>query len=137
MSMFGGDELEIALNMLHEWTIRLCDCAGESLESAEELWRELKEAPEVLQEYAYYYDNQEFLCKYKIDNFTIADILIWQMDHFRAHMDREDSANRYNKDRLVLSAFKAMLEMRKNPDKIKSRFASETGTDLSGGWNIH
>lgn len=137
MNAYGGDELNTSLNILHEWTIKLCDYAGESIEAAEIFWKELNGVPELLREYAYYYDNQEFLCSYRIDNYTIADILIWQMDHFRAHMDRPDSINRYDRNRLILSAFSTMLEMNKSPDKIKGQFTAETGTDLAGGWNLH
>lgn len=122
---------------LYCWTVRLCEWAGEDLESAESFWMEINSIPELLDEYAYYYNNQEFLCSYQIDGYTVADILVWQMDHFRAHMDRPDSVNRYNKDRLILSAFRTMIEMSKNPDEIKDRFAAETGTDLADGWTLY
>ena len=75
--------------------------------------------------------------EYKIEGFTIADILVWQMDHFRAHLDRSDSANRYDKDRLLLSTFETMLEMKKNPGLIIEQYSAETGIDLAEGWNIH
>lgn len=137
MSEEKNGQLDAALNILHEWTLRLFDCAGESIQAAEVFWKELCESPDILQEYAYYYDNQEFLCRYSVENYTIADILVWQMDHFKAHMDRQDSANRYDKDKLVLSTFRTMLELQKNPDRIMTEFARETGTDLAGGWNMH
>lgn len=129
--------MEAALNVLYEWTLRLFDCSGETIEEADIFWKSLLEVPELLQEYAYYYDNREFLCRYNIDGYTIADILVWQMDHFKAHMDRADSANRYDKDKLILNTFRAMLELKRNPEKIKTEFSRETGTDLSGGWNLH
>ncbi len=131
------EQIEEAMRILHEWAVRLCDCAGETIEAAEIFWQDLVAAPEILREYAYYYDNREFLCEYSVDGYTLADILVWQMDHFRSHMDRADSANRYDKDKLILSAFRTMLELRKNPDKIKKEFAEETGIDLAGGWNLH
>lgn len=121
---------------MHEWTLSLCDCAGETPEEAEGFWEKLNKVPELLQEYAYFYEHQEFLCSYKIENFTLADILIWQMDHFRSRMDRLDNENRYNKNKLILETFRTMLEMRENPEKIMREFASETGTDLASGWTI-
>lgn len=135
--MTKEEQIEAAIKALHEWTIRLCQCAGEDAEAAEIFFDRLLKAPEILKEYAYYYDNQEFLCEYSVDGYTLADILVWQMDHFKAHMDRADSANRYDKDKLILSAFRTLLELRSNPEKVKSEFAAETGTDLAGGWNLH
>ena len=130
-------QLAQALQTLYDWTVRLCKCAGEDRAAADTFWGELKSDPELLSEYAYYYDNREFLCRYRIGDFTIADILVWQMDHFKAHMDRADSANRYDKDKLVLSTFRTMLELKKDPVRIAREFAAETGTDLAGGWNLH
>ena len=137
MADHENTELERALSLLHEWTLRLCECAGRDADFAEGFWAELKNDPALLREYAYYYDNREFLCEYKIAELTIADILVWQMDHFKHHMDRADSANRYDKDRLVLSAFETMLALKKDPVGISREFAAETGTDLAGGWYLH
>lgn len=135
--MTPEEQLKMALKALHDWAIRLCECAGEDKEAGENLWKEISQVPEILQEFAYYYDNQDFLCKYNVDGYTIADILVWQMDHFKAHMDRADSANRYDKDKLVLSTFRTLLELKNNPVKIKREIAAETGTDLAEGWNLH
>lgn len=137
MVLNSKEQLEKALNLLHEWTLRLFDCAGRSIEEAEGFWKEICGVPEILQEYAYYYDNREFLCRYQVNNYTLADILVWQMDHFKAHMDRADSANRYDKDKLVLSAFETMLELHRNPIKVQREFQNETGTDLAEGWYLH
>ena len=132
-----NEKLREVLKVLYAWTIRLCECAGQDKEYADKFFSKLKGTPELLREYAYYYDTREFLCEYKIQGFTIADILVWQMDHFRAHLDRSDSANRYDKDRLVLSTFETMLEMKENPEKIITQYSAETGIDLAEGWNIH
>lgn len=137
MGDYNEDRLKEALNILHEWTIRLFDCAGETIEDADIFWKRLCDTPEILKEYAYYHDNREFWCHYNIDGYTVADILVWQMDHFKAHMDRADSANRYDKDKLILNTFRTMLDLKDNPSKIETEFNRETGTDLSGGWNLH
>ncbi len=132
-----NSDLRKALTVLYGWTCALCECAGEPKETAEQFWNELVLNPELLREYAYYYDHRSFLCEYQIAGFTIADLLVWQMDHFKAHMDRADSANRYDKDKLVLSAFRTMLELKRDPERISRAFAAETGTDLAEGWNLH
>lgn len=137
MSDREAERLNKALDALKSWTMRLFECADESSEDAEVFWNRLAANNLLLREFAYYYDNREFWCGYSIDGYTIADILVWQTDHFKAHMDRADSANRYDKDKLVLNTFKTMLELADNPDRIKAEFSQETGTDLAGGWNLH
>lgn len=131
------NELERAMEELHNWTLQLCKNVYLTDEEGDKLWKDISLSPELLQEYAYYHDTGNFLCKYKIEGFTIADILIWQMDHFRSHMDREDRINRYDNCRLIYNTFKTMLELEKKPEEIKARFYSETGTDLSEGWTVY
>lgn len=131
------NKLEKAMSLLKSWAYELNKCAQKTDDEAEYFWNRLKNDNEVLREFAYYYDNQDFLCELKIGRYTIADILVWQMDHFRAHMDRSDSANRYDKDKLLLSTFTTLLDMRENPDAIMKEFEEETGIDISGGWYTH
>lgn len=127
----------INMEELRKWAEYLCEYTGETKDAANIFWTELTAIPELLEEFTYYYMNKELLCEYKVDNFTIADILIWQMDHFRSHMDRSDSVNRYDNNYLLLSTFCTMIILHKNPEKIKEQFAAETGTDLSEGWTTN
>lgn len=127
---------EQMLTGLHAWALRLCVCAGETEADGERFWQALSAEADVLQEFAYYYVHQDFLCAFEKDGLTIADILVWQTDHFKAHMDYADSANRYDKDKLLLSTFRVMLELKKNPEQIERAFAGETGTDSKGLCNL-
>ena len=122
---------------LHDWALRLCECAGETAQDGEAFWSQLQQHEDVRKEFAYYYEKQDFLCEFSMEGLTVADILVWQMDHFKAHMDRADSANRYDKDRLLLSTFRTLLELKAQPVRIAGEFAAETGTVLTGGWNLH
>ena len=132
-----NEKLQEALRLLYNWTDNLCQYAGKDNEYRDWFWKELLAIPELLQEYAYYYDNQDFLCRYSIEDYTLADILIWEMDHFRSNLDRTDGMNRHNKDKLLLESFATMIKMKKEPAKYKSQFQSETGTDLDSGWKTY
>ena len=135
--MEENKELQEALLKLKDWAYELNKCSGKTDAEAEEFWNRLKRHNAVLREFAYYYDYRDFLCELKIGRYTIADILVWQMDHFRAHMDRSDSANRYDKDKLLLSTFTTLLDMHENLEAIMKEFEEETGIDISGGWYTH
>ncbi|MGN0390658.1 MAG: hypothetical protein ACI4L2_07570 [Wujia sp.] len=127
---------KVLYEALHAWAIRLCICAGETEIAGERFWQELMSEKDILEEFAYYYEHRDFLCAFEREGLTIADILVWQTDHFKAHMDYADSANRYDKDRLLLSVFRTLIELKKEPLRVARAFASETGTDSIGLSNL-
>lgn len=133
--MTENEQYKAAINTLYMWTYELAEYAGATVEDVESFFKELVTVPELLREYAYYHDTGEILCEYKIGGYSVADIMVWQIDHFRAHMDRVFTNNKNNKNKLCYETFKMMLEIRRNPDILRI-MANETGTDLAGGWTI-
>lgn len=125
-------QLEAALKTLRNYIYALTEQAGESEEYAEELWNRIEKSGGVLQELAFYHDYGKFLCRYKVAGYTLADILVWQVDHFKAYMDRPLDMNRYHREKLLLSAFDIMLRMEEDPAPYVSKMRSETGTDYVG-----
>ena len=102
-------------------------CEDENFEKR--FMTELLQDEEVLEELIYYMENQDFACKAKVQGYTVVDIMIWQMDHFKARLDRDNTGTRQNKDRMVLLAFDTLLKMRKAPQSYISKMQEETGTD--------
>ena len=72
---------------------------------------------------------QKFSCAYAIQGVTLADIMIFQIDHFRANLDKGEYEMRENGDKMLLMAFRTMLDMEKNPNPFLERMGKETGTD--------
>ena len=112
-----------------EWAKALCYYAGEDEEFFHQFWSALQNSIPVFQEFVYYLENRDFLCQYRISGYTIVDIMVWQMDHFKARMDRGEHDMIQNKDKMLLMAFDTMLKMEKQPEKYSSLMQSETGTD--------
>ena len=106
--MNENEQYKAAINTLYRWTYELAEYAGATVEDVEEFWNELVTVPELLREYAYYHDTGEVLCEYRIEGYSVADIMVWQIDHFRAHMDRVFTNNKNNKNKLVYETFKMM-----------------------------
>ena len=115
-----------------EWAMKLAKCAGQDEEQAQTFATDLENSPEIQEELCYYYEHQNFLCKYRVAGYTIVDLLVWQVDHFKAFLDRPDEMNRYRQDRLVWSAFHTMLEMKDHPERYQRKLQEETGTDYAG-----
>ena len=124
------EQLEKALVLLHDFVCTLSEQAGESREYGEQLWERIHRSEGVLQELAYYYDNNRFLCQYQVEGYTLADILIWQVDHFKLYMDRPDDMNRYRQQRLLLAALDTMLRMEEDPEPYIEKMRAETGQDI-------
>lgn len=111
------------------WASELCRYAGADENFFRDFWERLTEDEEVYEEFVYYLEHQDFLYKVKVEGYGLADLLVFQIDHFRATMDRDVADMRYNKDKMLLMAFNSMLIMRKNPEPFVKMMQGETGTD--------
>ena len=87
---------------------------------------------EIREELIYYIEHGNFACKAKIRGYTVVDVMVWQMDHFKAQLDRGRDDMKDNGDKMLLMAFDTMLQMEQDPMRYISRMQSETGTDYPG-----
>ncbi len=124
--------LKKAMETLENFVMQLAEAAGENEAYGNDMWKRIKQSEGVLQELAYYHDYGTFLCEHKVAGYTLADILVWQVDHFKAYLDRPLEMNRYRKERLVLTAFDILLQMEINPKPFIDKMCNETGTDFEG-----
>lgn len=115
-----------------EWIKELCKAAEAEEGFYETFLKKLQDAPEIYKELLYFAYHQDFLCAYKIQGYSVVDILVWQMDHFKAQLDRDNYALKHNQNKMVLTAFDTFLEMEKEPQKFSALLQSETGTDYPG-----
>jgi len=124
--------LSKAMKTLEKYVVNLAVQAGETEDYGEELWERIQKSEGLLQELAYYHDFGKFLCKYRVAGYTLVDILVWQVDHFKAYLDRPADMNRYRQEKLLLTAFDIMLQMEVEPEPFARKMSSETGTDYVG-----
>lgn len=124
------EQLEKAFKTLEQFVCTLAIQAGQDVEYGERLWKGIRRSGGLLQELAYYHDYGEFLCRYHVAGYTLADVLVWQVDHFKLYMDRPEEMNRYRQPRLLLAAFDTMLQMEKEPGQFMEKMRSETGQDI-------
>ena len=130
--MENEQQIKKAMETLKSYMTVLGHRAVMKEEEIEDLWERMKASPSVLQEFAYFHDFGDFLCKYSVAGYTVADILVWQVDHFKAYLDRREEVNRYRREKLVLMAFDILLQMEKNPETYVEKMQTETGTDFEG-----
>lgn len=116
----------------YEYAMSLCAAAHEEDGVLETFWRRISAYPEIIKEFDYYRLNNDFLCELKVEGITIADILVWQIDRFKAALDEGKFALKYNGPHMVLGAFYTMADVIDDPKSYVNRFRSETGSDYEG-----
>lgn len=114
---------------VEEWIKQVCRAAGAEESFFQDFMVKLQNAPEIYKELFYFAYHQDFLCEYKIQGYSVVDIMVWQMDHFKAQLDRDNYAMKHNQNKMVLMAFDTFLNMEKEPQKFVELLQSETGTD--------
>lgn len=119
-------------NQLYEYAKKLCEEAHEEDDVLSVFWDAVSSHEEVLKEFAYYMEHNDFKGELSVCGITVADILIWQIDRFKAALDEGKFALKYNGPHMVLAAFYTMTDVVDNPQKYAARFASESGTDYEG-----
>ena len=125
--------LQKAMDTLHNYILALALKAGKEDSYGEMLWEEIRSSNGLLRELAYYHDYGKFLCEYQVEGYSLTDVLVWQVDHFKLYMDRGEEMNRYHRERLLLSAFETMVEMKKNPAPYLRKLEGESGQDAANG----
>ncbi len=117
---------------IQDFIKELCQKSGESELFAGQFRDALLEDEEILREFTYYMEHRDFACKAKVSGFTVVDVMVWQMDHFKARLDRDNTGFRENPAKMALMAFDTLLKMRKDPERYITRMSQETGTDYEG-----
>ena len=120
------------MDELYEYAKKLCKDACEEEGVLDEFYNRIRSYPEVMKEFDHYRLHNDFLCELKVEGITVADILVWQIDRFKAALDEGKFALKYNGPHMVLAAFYTMCEVIDDPSKFTSRFSSETGSDYEG-----
>lgn len=130
--MTKEEQLKQAYQTLHDYIRKLSGLAGMNEAYADDLWERIQKSGGVMQELAYYHDYGQFLGKYNVAGYTLPDILVWQVDHFKAYLDRHEEVNRYKTEKLFLDSLDILLKMENNPRQYIDKMSSETGTDYEG-----
>ena len=119
----------------YAWAKALCYYAGENESFLENFFTMLTASEGVSREFLYYLEHQDFLCAHKVAGYSLIDIMVWQMDHFKAQLDRDRTEMKSNGDKMLLEAFHTMLLMEQDPEYYVNLMQSETGTDYEGKYN--
>ena len=79
--------------------------AGLSEEFSDSFFSSIIDDEEVLNEFITYVKTGEFLSEISVAGYTIIDIMVFQIDRFKAFLDRDTNNTKYNECHMILLAF--------------------------------
>lgn len=122
-------KLHITREQVKEFTHEACLNNGMTERFFENFWERMLKRDDIYKEYVYYLVKQEFVSKVSIEGYHVIDVLIWQMDHFKAKLDVDTYEMKHNEAKMILSAFDTFLKMAEEPEEYIQRMQVDTGTD--------
>lgn len=108
---------------------RICDYAELDKNWADELWLDLLQVKPVMEELVYYIENHTFLDKFKVLEYSMCDLYVWQMSRYNLIQDTGKNSKTCNKERMVMKAFRTMVDMVKNPEEYREKLERGEGMD--------
>lgn len=113
----------------YEAYYELAEYAGKSKEFADELWKYLLEDAALMEEFAYYLDNQTFKDGVKCHNYGLTDLYFYNIRKCEMAQDIGKNYADTNKEGVVLDTFMDMAHMLKAPDTYLADLNSGLGMD--------
>lgn len=92
--------------------------AGETEDFATELWQSMMLDDELLGEFNYFVENKTLKGEAKCGELTLLDIYFSQMNKYNLFHDMGKNNDCCDKYRMVLHAFKKMIDMRRDPNYL-------------------
>lgn len=113
----------------YENLMALCDFAGEDRSFGETLWADLLLEPALYQEYIYYLIHGTIEGKISYQGYSLLDLYVWQMDLANLRNDTGKNTAECNKISMILRSFRAMLDLKKDPEAIIKKMNEGRGMD--------
>ena len=104
--------------VLHDYII--------SIGGSEEQWNRILGCEGVLKELTYWCKTGTLLGEFAPEGITISDAIAWQVDHFKAYMDRDEN-NRWHRERLFLQSLETLLDINDGDAQVLSKIRGESG----------
>lgn len=127
--MEENSKLVITREQVREFTKKACEDNHLSNIFFEEFWGRLLKRDDIYKEYVYYLVKRDFLSEVEILGYHVIDILIWQMDHFKAKLDMDTYNEKHNEAVMIMEAFDTFLKMSESPEEYRLRMQTDTGVD--------
>lgn len=113
----------------YEGLMALGEYAGRDSKWLDELWAGLLDDAGLMKEWMYYLDHHNFLDEEKFRGYGLTDLYVRQMDRYNLIREIGKNPVSCNKESMVLGAFRAMLDLKADPETYVRRLTEGTGMD--------
>lgn len=107
----------------------ICEYAELDKEWADNLWKDIITCRDIYDEFVYYIEHHTFMDKVKVKGYSLSDIYVWQMDKYNLIREIGKNPRTCNKERMVMRAFRTIIDMQQNPDEYVKRLEEGRGED--------
>jgi len=109
--------------------IQACNIAKMNRDFTNALIKKLNNNKDIYEELLLCLSSGEVRGEIKVEDFSVIDIFVWQINHFKANLDYVKPQVGNNKLEQILSAYNTLLDMRENPEKVINEIRGSSGTD--------
>ena len=113
----------------YDGLLALGEISGEPKQWCDALWEELVFDGELLNEFVFYLEHHCLKDDVKCEGYGLTDLYIWQMNKYNIIGDSGKNTDTCNKDRMVLKAYRDMIDMKKDPAVYVKRMTLGKGMD--------
>ena len=117
---------------IREVVIEMTNAAGLDKSFADEFYKNIIDDEPVLNEFLTYLKTGKFISAEKVRGYSVVDILVFQMDHFKAFLDRDTFGTQNNECQMILLASDTFMKMKIDPEKYVRLMSEESGSDYDG-----
>ena len=107
----------------------LCDYCGYEREWSDALWGDIVTDDEIYGEFEYYADHHALKDSVNIRGYSMTDLYVFQMDKYNLIREIGKNTKECNKERMVLNAFRMMIDMKADPETYVKRIEEGRGED--------
>lgn len=107
----------------------ICEYAGLNREWTDRLWQDILSCREVYEELVYYMEHHTFMDKVKVGGYSLCDLYVFQMNKYNLVREVGKNPRTCNKEKMVMKAFRTMLDMMKEPEEYIKRLEEGRGMD--------
>ena len=113
----------------YEGLMALGELACESRQRCDAIWEDLIFDLELIEELVFYLEHHYLMDKVHCAGYGLIDLYIWQMNQYNLIRESGKNTAACNKDKMVLHAFRDMIDMKKEPATYVKRLTMGRGMD--------
>ena len=107
----------------------ICEYAELDREWTDRLWQDVLTCREIYDELVYYIEHNNFMDRLKVGNYSLCDLYDFQMNKYNLVREIGKNPRTCNKEKMVMKAFRMMLDMMKAPEEYIKKLEQGKGMD--------